>query len=270
MIWADGAVVAEDALVFAANDRGATLGDGLFETLKAVEGRPVFLSDHLERMAASSALLDLPFDEAAARAGVAAVLEGRAGLASVRITLSRGPGPRGTAPIPRAEQRPVLVVASAPMAASPGGPIRLALAATRRNEWSLASRMKTLSYQDMILARAEAARAGADDALVLNTAGRPVCTTIGNLWLRTREGFATPPVGEGVLPGIVRSRLLAAAPSAGIEVEVRPLLMEEVESGTLFRTNSLTGVQPAGLSLPPSSDNPLGRLYDVLEREALS
>ncbi|WP_031554309.1 aminotransferase class IV [Parvularcula oceani] len=274
MIWIDGELRPDDAPVLRADDRGALLGDGLFETLKAVGGRPLFLREHLGRMAAAAGLLDLPFDPGAASEGVAAILNAMPGegLAAVRITLMRGPAPRGVAPVPRQDQEPTLLISAGAMAEPPQAAVRLHLARTvRRNAHSPASRMKTLSYADSLLARAEAAQLGCDDALLLNTEGRPVCTSIGNLWVETPEGFATPPLGEGVLPGIVRQVLLSAAPSRGIRIEERPLQPSEIAHRRLFRSNSLTGVQPAVLDAQAAAgDNPLGALYRALEEEALA
>ncbi len=265
MIWVDGRIVPDGTPVFAADDRGVLLGDGLFETLKAVQGRPLFSDEHLARMGQAAALLDLPFDEGAARDGVAAVLAEAGPLASVRITLTRGPGPRGLAPVPREAQRPRLVVSSAPAVPPSPDPVRVSLALTRRNEHAASSGMKSLSYADMLAARAEAAAAGAQDALVLNSAGRLACTTIGNLWVRLEEGWVTPPLAEGVLPGIVRAKLLAAG--AGRE---RPVTLEEARGAPLCRSNSLVGVQRLRWDAAAPGDNPLGALYEEIEREHLA
>lgn len=269
MIWADGEILADGAPVFAATDRGAILGDGLFETIKCVSGTPLFAEAHLARMKAGAALLDLPFDEGLAREGLAAAARGAPPLAALRLTLTRGTGGRGLAPMPQAAQRPRLVVTSAPYALPGDAPVTLAEVSVRRNEHSPASQAKTLSYQDMILARGQAAGAGADDALVRNTAGRPVCTTIGNLFARTRRGFATPPPAEGILPGVVRGVLLSAAARGDVLIEERALTEDDLAGG-LYRTNSLMGVQPCALpGQAPPRDNPLGLLYERAEKAAL-
>ena len=261
-LWVDGRLVASDARVFRADDRGASLGDGVFETIKAAGGRALFLRAHLDRMRAGAALLGIPFDEGAVRAAAACVLTA-APDGALRLALSRGPGARGLAPM--TDGAPVLVASVAP--APPPTRASLRVVSVRRNEGSPSSRHKIASYADMILARAEAAAAGGDDALVLNNGGRPACTSAANLWVRTEDGYATPPPSEGALPGVVRRVVMAAAGAAGLWIEERPLSLAEVQAAPLFRSNSLIGVEPAFVPGGPcaADDDPLVRLYAALE-----
>ena len=274
-LWADGALCDPEAHVFRADDRGATLGDGVFETIKVARGRALFLTEHLERMEEGARLFGIPFGAEAARAAVAGVLDapavataGATGgdrVFALRIALSRGPGARGLTPMTGG--RPVLVAALGP--APVPAPAALRLVSVRRNEGSPASRVKCASYADMILARAEAAAAGGDDALVLNNAGRVACASAANLWAKTNGGYATPPVGEGALPGVARRVILRAARARGLGVAERALTLGEAQRAGLFRSNSLLGVTPAYLPGGPraADDDPLIRLYEELEAE---
>jgi len=243
-----------------ADDRGLLLGDGLFETLLARSGELVELDAHLERMAAGCAVLGLPaLDkvEAAAlmRAAVAAAgLEGA--RAAVRLTLTAGSGGRGLdrpdAPAPR-------LLASAAFAAAVETPVRLATSPIRRNPDSPAARLKTLAYLDNVLARRQAVAAGADEALMLNTRGELACAAAANLfWLRDGRLF-TPALECGVLAGITRAAVIAAAAGMGVAVEqvaVGRSALEGVEAA--FLTNSLIGVRPAAeLDGRPLGGSPL-------------
>lgn len=229
-----------------ADDRGFTLGDGLFETILADRGRLVLWDEHLARLARGCEALGLPAPgprdcERAAGAALA-----QAGLsterAAVRITWSAGSGGRGLdrppAPLPR------LVVAAAP-ASKPSGAAVLATAAVRRNPGSPTSRLKTLAYLDNVLAREEARRAGADEALMLNTAGEVACAAAANLfWVEGRE-ILTPALSAGVLDGVIRGALIARARAAGLavrEVVAPRSALASVEAAWL--TNSLIGVRP--------------------------
>src|SRR6185369_16349941 len=108
-----------------------------------------------------------------------------------------------------------------------------------------ASRLKTLSYIDCILAAREAARAGVDDALVLNTAGRIACSTIANVFVITGTSLLTPPISEGALPGIIRGRVLALAKAAELAADERPMSIAELMSAdAVFLTNSIRLVRP--------------------------
>ena len=236
LIHLNGALVsAAEARVDPA-DRGLTLGDGLFETIRARGGRPLRLAAHCARLRAGADVLDLPVpvsDEALGRA-LEETLEANAVTDGVlRLTLTRGPGPRGLLPPP--QPRPTLLITAATEASSPS-PIRAVIATkTRRNEHSPLSRCKCINYLDNILARLEAAKRGADDALLLNTAGRLAGTTMANLFLVIDGVVVTPPVADGALPGVIRAEVLAAAGA-----EERSLKPEDLASASeAFITNCL-------------------------------
>ncbi|PXA87035.1 4-amino-4-deoxychorismate lyase, partial [Caulobacter sp. D5] len=115
----------------------------------------------------------------------------------------------------------------------------------RRNEGSPASRLKTLAYLDNVLARAEARAAGADEALMLNNRGELACASAGNLFWLDGETLATPALACGVLAGLARGRVMAAARAMGlsvVEVAVGPEALASARA--VFLTNSLTGVRP--------------------------
>jgi branched-chain amino acid aminotransferase/4-amino-4-deoxychorismate lyase len=218
------------------NDRGLLLGDGLFETLLAVDGNVPHLAAHLDRMAAGCAVLDLPFDRAEAERRVRAAAPGE-GRFAVRLTLTAGSGGRGldrpTVPLPR------LFATSAP-SAPVTTPASAIVAATRRNEGSPAARLKTLSYLDNVLARAEAVAAGADEAVMLNNRGEIACAGAANLfWVESGKLF-TPRLDCGVLAGITRARVMALEAVEEVAVGVEALDRAEA----VFLTNSLIGVRP--------------------------
>lgn len=239
-VWLNGIILPEEDACIAPADRGLLLGDGLFETLRVAGGRPVRLDRHLARLRAGAAVLGLPvpLDDAGLAAAMAALLR-RCGLedASLRLTLTRGPGPRGL--LPPAEPRPTLLitVASVP----PPLPLARVVVAlgTRRNEHSPLARIKSLSTLDGVLARQEAARHGADDALLLNTAGRVAEASAANLFLVLDGALVTPPVSEGALPGVMRAAVLEA-----VAVVERAVTVEDLcRANEVFLTSSL-GVRP--------------------------
>lgn len=248
------------------DDRGLLLGDGLFETLLAVDGAAVDLGAHLDRMAAGCTALGLPdLDRSEAAALVAKAIEGAVtGRAAVRLTLTAGSGGRGLdrpqAPAPRL----FATAAAAPVWSEPA---RLATSTVRRNEGSPASRWKTLAYLDSVLARREAVAAGADEALMLNVAGEVACAAAANVFWIAAGRLFTPDLACGVLAGVMRGRVLRAASGLGVEaaeVRARPGALEDAEA--VFLTNSLIGVRPVaeldGRSLAPS------RLVEQLARTA--
>ncbi len=262
LIHLNGALVsAAEARVDPA-DRGLALGDGLFETIRARDGRPLRLAAHCARLRAGADVLDLPVpvsDEALGRA-LEETLEANAVTDGVlRLTLTRGPGPRGLLPPP--QPPPTLLITAAAAEASSPRPVRAVIATTtRRNEHSPLSRCKCINYLDNILARQEAERRGAEDALLLNTAGRLAGTTIANLFLVIDGAVVTPPVAEGALPGVMRGEVLAVAGA-----EERSLKPEDLASASeAFVTNCL-GIRPVvSVDGAPIGDGRPGPVFERL------
>lgn len=225
------------------DDRGLLLGDGLFETLLAVDGELVGLDAHLARMTAGCAVLGLPAPEPHDAADVvhAALKAIDAPRAAVRLTLTAGSGGRG---LDRPDNGAPRLFATAAASMKPATPARLATSSIRRNDGSPASRLKTLAYLDNVLARNEARAQGADEALMLNTRGEVACGAAANLfWIRDDRLF-TPALDCGVLAGLARADVLAEARRLGVDVaEVRAVPGALAEVDAMFLTNSLIGVR---------------------------
>lgn len=238
------------------DDRGFTLGHGLFETVLWADGAPAYWDAHVERLDRGCRALRLPVpDRAALRtaAGAALAAAGEPKRAAVRLTWSAGSGDGGLDP-PSDPQPRLSVTASATGLAA--GPARLATAHVRRNDRSPVSRLKSLSYLDNVLARAEAREAGADEALMLNTAGEVACAAAANIfWVRHDEVF-TPDLGCGVLDGIMRRQVIAACHDLGVPVQEVYANPGRIGGTPMFLTNSLVGVRPVasldGRDLPES------------------
>jgi len=228
------------------DDRGFTLGDGLFETVLARGGELVAVDAHLDRLTAGCGRLGLPAPDRAEAARLMREALADAGLetarAAVRLTLTAGSGGRG---LDRPEAPSLRLVATAAPAPRPSVPARLITAQVRRNDKSPASQLKTLSYLDNVLARAEARAAGADEALMLNTAGALACAAAGNLFWIAGEALFTPALDCGALAGIARSEALARAAELGVatrEVVAGPQALAAADA--MFLTNALIGVRP--------------------------
>jgi branched-chain amino acid aminotransferase/4-amino-4-deoxychorismate lyase len=254
--WRNGDWI-EDGDVLPAEDRGLTLGDGLFETVLAVDGRLAHAGLHFRRLAASAAALGLPPPpEANPLEAVARETLTRNGLdrgrAALRLTLTAGRSARGLARDPSAAACLLVTASPAPEA---GTPARLATVSVRRNPASPASRYKTLSYIDSVMALREAHQASADEAVMLNTRGRVASAAAANLVFRIDGEIVTPPLSEGILAGITRTRLLAAMPEI---VERRLTRAEAKTADALVLTNALRGLRPAlswdGRDLPGSGE----------------
>lgn len=233
------------------DDRSFLLGDGCFETLRVSGGKAEGITEHIALLARSAGTLGINGypDEAALTQAVSDLAATASGEASLRITLSRGAGGRGA---DASSAEPLTVIGLFPLASGrPYAPLSVITVTVARNDTSPLSRIKSTSYGDNLAARREAVALGADEALMLNTKGRPACFAMANLFLRTAGGnWITPPETEGVRPGYMRAQLLAALDAAGTPAAIRPIERGELDQhgAGLFATNSLWGVRPvAGL-----------------------
>ena len=218
--------------------RGLTLGEGVFETLLVLNGRAAWRTAHLDRLETAAKFLGLHVSRPTLEDELDAILPlGEHGI--LRMTLSAGTAPRGLARF--AEEPHGLLLTLAPLPANMFfQPLRAITATIRRNESSPASRLKSLSYIDNILAAREAQAKGCDDALMLNTAGNLACATMANVFVAGDGQFVTPPLSDGVLPGIARAVLL----NAGVAVEAQIDAQKLSQCPAMFLTNSLRLVMP--------------------------
>ncbi len=233
-------------------DRGFTLGDGLFETMRVRGGAVLRIERHLSRLRAGAAVLGLsplPKDEDLTDAIARTLAANGLTDAAVRLTVSRGiPERRGL--LPEAEASPSLVVHAEPFTGYPADlydrGVRAVISGIPRNEHSPLARVKSLNYLDNVLARREAQARGADDALLLNTAGDLTCASAANLFLLLDASLVTPSVASGALAGTLRALVAAElAPRAGLEVVERAVRPEELRAAEeVFLTNALLGIVP--------------------------
>lgn len=242
-------------------DRGFTLGDGIFETLRIKNGKPKRLDAHLARMrhGAKTLAITMPTTDAGIAKRIDAVLAANDLTdATVRMTLSRGVGARGL--LPPETEAPVLLITAGPLP-PPVDSVRAIIAfSIRRNEHSPLARIKSISYLDNVIARQEAAGYGADDALLLNTQGRLAESTISNLFLLIDGALLTPSVDEGALPGVVRADLIAKFRAEETQLEVDDL----GRADEAFLTNAL-GVRPlVEVAGQPIGDGEPGLLTQML------
>jgi branched-chain amino acid aminotransferase len=208
-VWLNGDIVdASGALN--ADDRGVLLGDGIFETLPIIDGAPLRWSRHFVRLRDGAQMLGMPVSDIFKNLEAAicdlAVVQG-VSEGSARVTLLRGPGPRGV--LPPQQITPTLIVAVHAGVVGNPDPMRVIVAqSTRRNARSPLSRIKSTNYLDAIMARQEANMAGCDDAVMLNTSDAVAEATSANIFCVIDGEIITPPPSDGALPGIMRACIM--------------------------------------------------------------
>ena len=249
LAYVNGRFVRETDASLSPLDRGFTLADGVFETMVARDDRVFRLRDHLARLRRDAAMLHLRLPPTRTLAGAVGETLRRNGheWAVARLTVSRGVD-RGWGLDVRRGLTPTVVVRTGPWQGPPEAPPparRLALSPYSRNDRSPLSRAKTLAYVQDVVAREEARRRGAHDALLCNTRGLVGCASSSNVFVFLEGALVTPPVEDGVLPGIARSTLLAVAENQGIAAREESLTPEDVaRADEAFLSNVGTGPVP--------------------------
>lgn len=241
--YVNGAITEVEKARVGVLDRGFLLGDGVFETVRVLRGRPLFLARHLERMREGAAFLGIPFPgkEKVVEAVREVINVNQIADGGLRITLSRGQGEGLFSPGP---WQPTLVVTPR-MPARRGGGYSAVFLSFRRNNRSPLFRFKTLSMLENVLGRREALEKGADEGIFLNVDGFVAEGAATNIFICSGGKLVTPPVESGCLPGIARGVVLELAASLGMEVEEKSIPPEEVFSAeAAFLTNALVGVVP--------------------------
>ena len=246
VLWVNGVRQAADAAHVSARDRGLMLADGVFETMRAHSGTVFRLDQHLARLTRALSVLDIP-TPSELRAWVLAAVASSDETASVRLTVTRGPGAAGVAP--PLDVTPTVVVAVGPMPAFAADIYERGLAAHvasgRRNEHAMTAGLKTLAYTDAILALLHARRAGAEEALFLDTAGHCSEATSSNLFAVHGTTLVTPPLSCAALPGITRATVIDLAGSLGFVASERAFSLDELlAADEAFLTSSLRGLAP--------------------------
>ena len=238
----DRIVQAEQARI-SVFDRGFLYGDGVFETVRIHDGRPVWLDRHLARLADSCKQIGLPLPDKPWPAIFQKVIDkNRVDHAAIRLTLSRGVRDTEADPTVVLFHRPLPHVT--PSQRRKG--IRLTLTTTRRlSPRSHPTQAKTLNYLNSLLAKREAADREAFDGLMVTTDGYVAECSMSNVFFIKDRTLYTPSLACGVLPGITRSVVLDMAPSLGLQTRegrYRPAFLYKADE--CFLTGSGVGILP--------------------------
>lgn len=244
MIWVDG----ERSASLPLPDRGLSFGDGLFETLLIVNGRSPWLDYHRQRLEAGLAALHFPalgstFDEAVALALSSLAPQA---VAALRITVTRGSGPRGyQAPSPTV---PRLVAQLSSLSLDPftcPAPAKLAVSSLRLASQPLLAGIKHLNRLEQVLATREFRAQNVDEAVMCNQQGQVVSVVAGNLFAVVKGELYTPSLQDCGVSGTRRRALIERwAPRLGLTVHQQALSLEQcLDADELLFCNSLQGLR---------------------------
>ncbi len=261
-LWCNGQWLDSAKFHVSLLDRGAILGLGLFETILAVDGVPMFAERHLARLGASCLKLGWQVEIPDLQNTAARLLEANqlgTGRARVRVSVSAG---SGTLRDLKLGPDHLVWMAALPAAATPAS-LTANLSPWPRNEHSPIAGLKCASYAENLVALDLARQQGFEETIFLNTAGHLCEAATANLFLLKDGTLQTPSLISGCLPGVARQVVLELSACQGIACEERSLaLVDLLAADEAFVTSAIHG--PVPLSLFGSHRFACGPVTEVL------
>jgi len=260
-----------DEAQVSASDRGFLYGDGLFETIRIHDGRPFLWDWHMIRFMDGSESLGiaLPQSTESLLDDVRELICRNDGPESiVRIALSRGVGQRGYGVT--GDEQPTLLITQHPLPQALSKPLSLVTTTARVAVDDPLASVKSSNKLASILAKREATEQRADDGLILNSDGNVTETSSANVFWVENGTLHTPPISDGVLPGVTRRLVIDLAPTLGQAVREESAAPDRLQQAeAVFVTSAATGIRAIGQMNGTALDtHPLvGQLQDTYEAE---
>lgn len=248
-VFLNGEYVAAEEAKISVFDHGFLYGDGLFETMRAYNGKIFLLAEHLDRLLVSARLLELslPWTREYIERALNQIIALNGRNLYIRLTVSRGPGPIGIDP--QLCANPTIVITSREIKYNErlyrDGARAIFVKTIRNLAGATPPEIKSLNFLNNILAKQEAARAGVDEGFMLNNLGQVTEGTVSNIFMVKHGLVFTPSLESGILSGVTRSKVIDLAGEHGISIEQKILLKEDFTGADeVFYTNSGTEVVP--------------------------
>jgi branched-chain amino acid aminotransferase len=224
-IYVDGTLYAKEDAKVSVFDHGFLYGDGVFEGIRVYEGVVFRLKEHIDRLyqSAKTIALEIPLSHAEmTQAVLDTVAANEERDAYIRLVVSRGPGDLGIDPANCSKATVVIICSQIklyPKALYETGAEIVTSSVRRIPIQCLDPRIKSLNYLNNIMAKLDARRAGALEAVMLNHQGRVAECTADNLFFLAGGVLKTPDLMNGALPGITRATVLELGVEMGIPTE---------------------------------------------------
>ncbi|MEI7733677.1 MAG: branched-chain-amino-acid transaminase [Verrucomicrobiota bacterium] len=223
-VYIDGKFYDEKNAKISVFDHGLLYGDGIFEGIRAYNGRVFKLKEHVARLydSAKAILLTIPMtQEEMVKATVLACHKNNLRDGYIRLVVTRGVGTLGLNPN-RCANPSVVIIADKiqlyPQEMYDQGMAIVTVATTRNLVNAINPAIKSLNYLNNILAKIEANIAGVEEAIMLNTEGFVAECTGDNIFIVKGDQLLTPPLSAGALYGITRGTVMEIARATGLKV----------------------------------------------------
>lgn len=241
-LWCNGQWLDPLDFPISPTDRGLTNGLGLFETILAIDGRPIFADRHLARFQSSCERLGWQFEFPDINETMVELIrlnELTEGRSRIRLAITAG---SGLLRILTLGSDHLAWMAAARMEDVPES-TTANLSPWTRNEHSAVVGLKCASYAENLVALQHADRLGFQETVFLNNAGNVCEAATANVFLVKNGTLVTPTLESGCLPGITRSVVIELSENLGIPCDERQLSEAELRAADeLFLTSSVRGV----------------------------
>ncbi|ADY56449.1 branched chain amino acid aminotransferase apoenzyme [Syntrophobotulus glycolicus DSM 8271] len=234
IVFCDGEFVEAEQAKISVFDHGFLYGDGVFEGIRAYNGRVFKLKEHIDRLyeSANAILLKIEVSRTEMIAIVTeTVRRNKLQDAYIRLVVSRGTGDLGLDP-QKCRRSEIFCIAGQitlfPQSMYENGLEVITVSTRRNNPNAINPMVKSLNYLNNILAKIECNRAGVMEAIMLNQEGY-VCEGTGDNIFIVKDGIIkTPPTYVGILKGITRDTVLDLAGEMGIAALEQPFTLHEL------------------------------------------
>ena len=233
-IYIDGKYYDERNAKISVFDHGLLYGDGIFEGIRAYNGRVFKLKEHIDRLfcSAKSILLTIPMGHEELMAAVVGTCRrNKLRDGYIRLVVTRGRGTLGLNPN-RCKDPSVIIIADKiqlyPAEMYQQGMEIVTVPTTRNLQNAINPAIKSLNYLNNILAKIEANNAGCEEAIMLNAQGFVAECTGDNIFIVAEGQLLTPPLSAGALNGITRRVVMELAAESGMRVSEKDLTRHEL------------------------------------------
>ena len=223
-IYINGQIVPQEDAKISVFDHGLLYGDGVFEGIRAYNGKIFTLDEHLDRIydSATAISLKIPITKAEMAEAIKQTMKANNLTDSyIRLVVTRGVGKLGLDPNKCATPQIIIITDTIelyPKALYEKG-LDIVTVTTIRNHFSaLDPKIKSLNYLNNILAKVESIQAGAGEALMLNKDGYVAECAGDNVFIFKNNILRTPPSSAGILVGITRNVVMKLATEMGVQV----------------------------------------------------
>lgn len=257
LIFFNNQLIQSDYTLYQANDRGINLGDGVFETILSYNNKLPFFQYHWQRLHNALDLLKINLSDNYSKEYIHSVIidllaknQSQSKARGIKIIITRGGGPRSVEPLVNYAYTPNVLINSFDVDCNTLESLntkKLTLSAIKVNQSSPLSNIKSLNYLDRVIAKQQALDNKYDDAVLINFENNICSATTSNIFFILQDNTViTPPLSDGVLPGITRDFVINTLANKKYSVRQCSINIEQLITMSnlkaAFITNAIQGI----------------------------